>query len=55
MGLIIRALLVLDEFPKLGRLAAAKDSISILRGYGVCLWLLVQELPSGFLPEARCR
>ncbi|RYF12042.1 MAG: hypothetical protein EOO40_02125, partial [Deltaproteobacteria bacterium] len=37
-------LLLLDEFPKLGRFAAIEDSISILRGYGVRLWLLVQDL-----------
>ncbi|RYF20704.1 MAG: type IV secretory system conjugative DNA transfer family protein [Oxalobacteraceae bacterium] len=56
LGLIIRALtrrhgrpesdvvLLLDELSKLGRFAAVEDSIFILRGYGVCLWLLVQDL-----------
>jgi type IV secretion system protein VirD4 len=35
---------VLDEFAQLGHFAAVENNIAILRGYGVSLWLLVQDL-----------
>jgi type IV secretion system protein VirD4 len=37
-------LFLLDEFAQLGRFAAIEQNISILRGYGATLWLLVQDL-----------
>jgi type IV secretory pathway TraG/TraD family ATPase VirD4 len=37
-------LFLLDEFAQLGQFAAVEDAISILRGYGGFLWLLVQDL-----------
>ena len=37
-------LFLVDEFAQLGYFSAIEDAISILRGYGVTLWLLVQDL-----------
>jgi len=37
-------LFLLDEFAQLGRFAPVEEGISILRGYGGWLWLLVQDL-----------
>ena len=56
LGLAIKAMLrqpgkprhdvlfLLDEFAQLGHFAAVEDAISIMRGYGGCFWLLVQDL-----------
>jgi type IV secretion system protein VirD4 len=35
---------LLDEFASLGRMQVVEESIAILRGYGVALWLFVQDL-----------
>jgi len=35
---------LLDEFAALGRMQVVEDSIALLRGYGVALWLFVQDL-----------
>jgi type IV secretion system protein VirD4 len=35
---------LIDEFAQLGHLASIEDGISIMRGYGGLLWLLVQDL-----------
>jgi len=40
----VPVLFLLDEFPKLGRMTSIEDGISILRGYGVQLWIFVQDL-----------
>lgn len=37
-------LFLLDEFAQLGHFGAVEDAISIMRGYGGCFWLLVQDL-----------
>jgi len=37
-------LFLLDEFAQLGRFTPVEEGISILRGYGGWLWLLVQDL-----------
>lgn len=37
-------LFLLDEFAQLGRMRAIEQAISLIRGYGVRLWLLVQDL-----------
>jgi len=37
-------LFLLDEFASLGHFKAAEDAVTLLRGYGVQLWLLVQDL-----------
>lgn len=39
-----RTLLVLDEFPNLGRLDALSKAISFLRGQNVKLWLICQDI-----------
>ena len=39
-----RVLFVLDEFAQLGRLQPLEQALTLLRGYGVRLWLLVQDL-----------
>lgn len=39
-----RVLFLLDEFAQLGRLQALEQAMTLLRGYGVRLWLLVQDL-----------
>ncbi len=39
-----RVLMMLDEFPALGRLAPVERAFSMARGYGVTLWLLAQDL-----------
>ncbi|MBW1811880.1 MAG: type IV secretory system conjugative DNA transfer family protein [Deltaproteobacteria bacterium] len=39
-----QVLFLLDEVAQLGRFSPIEDGISILRGYGVRLWLLVQDL-----------
>ncbi|HVT16575.1 MAG TPA: type IV secretory system conjugative DNA transfer family protein [Thermoanaerobaculia bacterium] len=38
-----RVLLLLDEFAELGRLQPVEQALTLLRGYGVRLWLLVQD------------
>jgi len=38
-----RVLFVLDEFAQLGRLQPVEQALTLLRGYGVQLWLLVQD------------
>jgi len=35
---------MLDEFAQLGHFAPAEEALSILRGYGGCLWVMVQDL-----------
>jgi type IV secretory pathway TraG/TraD family ATPase VirD4 len=35
---------ILDEVAQLGRIAPLEDAVSIMRGYGVRLWLLLQDL-----------
>jgi type IV secretory pathway TraG/TraD family ATPase VirD4 len=40
----VPVLIMLDEFPKLGRMHSVEEGISILRGYGVQLWLFIQDL-----------
>lgn len=37
-------LFLVDEFAQLGYFSVIEDAIAILRGYGVTLWLLVQDL-----------
>lgn len=37
-------LFLLDEFAQLGRMRSIEQAISLIRGYGVRLWLLVQDL-----------
>jgi type IV secretion system protein VirD4 len=39
-----RVLFLLDEFAQLGRLQPLEQALTLLRGYGVRLWLLVQDL-----------
>jgi type IV secretion system protein VirD4 len=39
-----RVLFLLDEFAQLGRLQPLEQAVTLLRGYGVRLWLLVQDL-----------
>jgi type IV secretory pathway TraG/TraD family ATPase VirD4 len=39
-----RVAFFLDEFGQLGRLDAPVDGLTLMRGYGVQLWLLVQDL-----------
>jgi type IV secretion system protein VirD4 len=39
-----RVLFLLDEFAQLGRLQPLEQAMTLLRGYGVRLWLLVQDL-----------
>jgi type IV secretion system protein VirD4 len=39
-----RALLILDEFAQLGHLKAVEKAIALVRGYGVQLWMIVQDL-----------
>ena len=39
-----RVAFLLDEFGQLGRMDRLADSVTLLRGYGVQLWLLVQDL-----------
>ncbi|HVT19578.1 MAG TPA: type IV secretory system conjugative DNA transfer family protein [Thermoanaerobaculia bacterium] len=38
-----RVLFLLDEFAELGRLQPVEQALTLLRGYGVRLWLLVQD------------
>lgn len=40
-----RVLVLLDEFPALGRLAPIERAMTLLRGYGVTVWLLAQDVP----------
>ncbi len=37
-------LFLVDEFAQLGRMRSIEQAISLIRGYGVRLWLLVQDL-----------
>jgi type IV secretion system protein VirD4 len=39
-----RVLFLLDEFAQLGRIQPIEHALTLLRGYGVRLWLLVQDL-----------
>ena len=39
-----RVAFFLDEFGQLGRLDALVDGLTLMRGYGAQLWLLVQDL-----------
>lgn len=39
-----RVAFILDEFAALGRMQIVEDAIALLRGYGVALWLFVQDL-----------
>jgi len=39
-----KVLFLLDEMASLGRFSSIEEGISILRGYDVCLWLLIQDL-----------
>jgi type IV secretion system protein VirD4 len=39
-----RVLFLLDEFAQLGRIQPIEQALTLLRGYGVRLWLLVQDL-----------
>jgi len=38
-----RVLFLLDEFAQLGRMQPVEQALTLLRGYGVRLWLLVQD------------
>jgi type IV secretion system protein VirD4 len=38
-----RVLMLLDEFPSLGRLGPVERAFALARGYGVTLWLLAQD------------
>lgn len=40
----VRVLFLLDEFAHLGRVAPIEDAVSLVGGYGVGLWMLVQDL-----------
>ena len=35
---------LLDEFAQLGRMTAIEDAISLVRGFGVALWLFLQDM-----------
>lgn len=35
---------LLDEFAQLGRMAAIEDAISLVRGFGLALWLFLQDM-----------
>jgi type IV secretion system protein VirD4 len=37
-------LLLLDEFPVLGRLPAVEEAIAYARSYGITIWMLIQDL-----------
>ena len=39
-----RALFLLDEFAQLGRMTAIEDAISLVRGFGLALWLFFQDM-----------
>jgi len=39
-----RILFMLDEIAQLGRMQALEDAVSIVRGYGICLWFIFQSL-----------
>ncbi|HXB23572.1 MAG TPA: type IV secretory system conjugative DNA transfer family protein [Gemmatimonadaceae bacterium] len=39
-----RVLVLLDEFAQLGRMAVVEDAITLVAGYGVTLWPLVQDI-----------
>jgi type IV secretion system protein VirD4 len=39
-------LVLLDEFTQLGRLGPVETAVRVVAGYGVRLWLFVQDLPS---------
>jgi type IV secretion system protein VirD4 len=36
---------MLDEFAKLGHMEPVADAVSLMAGYGVTLWLFLQDLP----------
>ena len=38
-----RVLMLLDEFPSLGRLGPVERAFALARGYGITLWLLAQD------------
>jgi type IV secretion system protein VirD4 len=38
-----RVLLLLDEFPALGRMVPIERAVTLLRGYGVTFWLVAQD------------
>ena len=38
-----RVLVVLDEFPALGRMVPIERAVTLLRGYGVTFWLVAQD------------
>ena len=39
-----RVLLLLDEFANLGKLEAVTRAVTLLRGYGVTVWMFIQNL-----------
>lgn len=39
-----KVLFLLDEFAQLGKMKVIEDAIAVLRGYGVALWLFIQDL-----------
>lgn len=39
-----RAVFLLDEFAQLGRMTAIEDAISLVRGFGLALWLFFQDM-----------
>lgn len=40
-----RVLILLDEFANLGRLDAVQRGITLLAGFGISIWMFVQDLP----------
>ena len=39
-----KVVFLLDEFAQLGRMTAIEDAISLVRGFGVALWLFLQDM-----------
>lgn len=37
-------LFILDEFPTLGRLSAVETAIGLARGYGIQIWMFLQDI-----------
>jgi type IV secretion system protein VirD4 len=40
----VRTLVILDEFPRLGHMAAVENAFSLARGYNVQIWPFIQDL-----------
>ncbi len=41
----LRTLFILDEFAQLGHLGPVEDALALMRGYGIQLWPILQDLP----------